>query len=211
MSLKHMNLNKLVTCVNSYCETVQIFQKVYDNLGVSLGIDVFLNYRNALDHYVNCYKFFNAKYLVNKEETLEAFTQKNHEDFIRQETNLHEHLNRGLKDGLLYLVYQYCNILLYMMKEMKMNIPPKSINELREYLHKFKNFALNFRGKKISVTDIEKTTKEEFIKLSVIVVGFEKFMKDDNYFNLNSHCYGMAKNEIKNRQSEFQKLGHFFN
>lgn len=214
MSLSHMNLDKLISCINNYRLTILILNKTYKNLGVSLGLDVLLNYRNALDHhYVKCYDLLKKKYVESENLSREEFELKklkDHEDFIRQEANLYEHLNRGLKDGILYLAYQYCNILLYMMKDMEVNTPSKKINSLRKYLHKFKNFALDFRDKEISIVDIKSTARKELLELSVIIADFEEFMKNDIFFKPPCFCYDKAKEKVKAKQIEFQKQGHFF-
>lgn len=172
-----MNLVKLVSDLDSYREMIAVVENMSDHLNGPFATDTMINYKDALCHYVKCY---------------EAYNDVDGEKFLKQESNIYEHLERGLKDDIFHLTYLYCAIITYMMGS---DLSDALKNDLRKSLHEFKNLSLDIRINGIFITRILQNGKTELSELRNAIYSFEELVHNNDVALL--RLYNEAKKRLK--------------
>lgn len=133
--------------------------KLYTDFNVDKHASPAINFRDSLNHFCILY---------------EAYKNKDEKTFIMNYSSIFEHLHRGFKDSIIYLLFTT----VYKLKQIMENprIQEKIKKELRKWLHRLKNVMLDIRLNNIF---IERISKDEFVK-DIIGMYFDLFDYLDN-------------------------------
>jgi hypothetical protein len=130
-------ISDIASDINEYAEYSSKLYMTCSHLDIRLPASPTLNFRDALSHYISRY---------------DATT---HDEQLKQETSINEHLSRGFKDGCVFILY-----------EMKDRVTKALENEkskaekviFRKHMHEYKRMEIEVRrGNKLA--DIKKLFK----------------------------------------------------
>ncbi len=158
-----MDIAEIAQDVLAYSETVAIIENIWKSLGIPKIAEHVINFRDGLFHYIKCY---------------EADKGNNKEEFLRQEANLYEHLNRGYKDCLLYTLLALIRKIENLISHEDLSNEKKS--KLRIHLHNFKNVSLEIRLDGIDVRRLVLVDSEEIVLIKKLVEDFYKDIHSDS-------------------------------
>ena len=115
-----------------YIDEVKVIKEIFDALPIKIPIaSPYLNFRDALFHYNKMYDYAR---------------DKNEQGFIEQGACIEEHLNRGLKDFVIYLCANfYIRVIHTIMDSKSKSMSIDICHSLRRIYHRFKNLVIEIR------------------------------------------------------------------
>jgi len=127
------------------------------------------NFRDALFHYNKMY---------------EAAHKKDEEVFIKQYACIAEHLNRGLKDFIVYLCFNYYTDVLHrMLNRADKSIDSKTLCILKKIYHDYKNLVVQIRLGGQDVQHLEETETAWLHKAIEITSHFTGMLQGNTQLN----------------------------
>lgn len=122
--------------IDEYAQIVPIILKWYEDINIQKQASAAINFRDALNHFAKMY---------------EAYNSKDEFEFVSQYSSIYEHLHRGIKDSVIYLLSEIANRLHSMLNNTQF------INHetaFRKYLHYYANTVMDVRCGSISIDRI---------------------------------------------------------
>jgi len=123
--------------IDDYVEYSSKLIMICKHLNIRMTASLFLNFRDALSHYISLY---DAK--TNNEK-------------IKQETSINEHLSRGFKDGCVFILYEMKGRVTKTLENAKSK-EEKSV--FRKQMHEYKRLEIEIRRglKLVGIKDLFK-------------------------------------------------------
>jgi len=123
--------------IDDYAEYSSKLRMTCKHLRIFMIASPFLNFRDALSHYISLYE------------------AKTNNDKIKQETSIYEHLSRGFKDGCVCILYEMRDRVTKALESAQTK-PEKCV--FRKHMHEYKRMEIEIRsGDKL--TDIKSLFK----------------------------------------------------
>lgn len=116
-------IKEIAEDINDYSNIVTPFLSVYNDLNIPKTASTAINFRDASCHYAKLYK---------------AFKNNDESEFISQKASIYEHLYRGIKDTVVFLLYEISERIRTLIKRDIYFIENRQ-HDLREFYHTFKN------------------------------------------------------------------------
>lgn len=146
--------------LKSYTKIIKKILEICNDIDIVQLASPSINFRDAMFHYMSMWE--------NREL----------ENIIGQRASIEEHLSRGFKDSIIYILSVHSDRISKML--INSNISDQIKNKLREYSHFFKNFILDIRigNQSIQRNSDDLNLKELFDNLN----SFSCYLKDINMF-----------------------------
>jgi hypothetical protein len=180
---KKQKLDDIAEELFEYIDEVKVIKDIFDALPIKVPIaSPYLNFRDALFHYNKMYS---------------AARDKNEYGFIEQGACIEEHLNRGLKDFVIYLCSNFYVRIIHIMMDSK----SKSLNidihcSLRCIYHRFKNLVIEIRLEGETLKHFDNHQNVWLPTFVDIVEDFNNLLKNHNYLMTLYNRYGANFHEI---------------
>jgi len=164
-------LDSLANELIAYGKNILIIQNIFEHISKDIGQPIgiaspYLNFRDALFHYHKMYEACNE--------------QDGHERVIQQKACIKEHLNRGIKD---FIVYLCSNCLTRVMNKMLFGsfhaVTDEIFQELRRIYHQLKNAVVDIRLKGTALIHFEDEDGMQWLNdtIEVIQIFYNDFFK----------------------------------
>jgi hypothetical protein len=149
------SVQDIVLEIEEFVQQSSYLEKLCELLDLSLVASPLYNFRDALSHYVRFY---------------DATTD---EERIAQTACLEEHLFRGIKDGILFIVYEMRGRVSSALNKCKLSGTRANVHDLRSLLHEYKDFELRLRQN--SETGINRALQAFIMALGPVIAKTQEF------------------------------------